>query len=339
MGLRAIEVGIISDPGLAEEVGAVVAGRLAKVLEQRIRREADWRVHHRTHPLATGQQTRLADIAAAELPVEPEWDVTVLLTDLPRREGTDPVEMETSADRRVAVVSLPALGGIRLNSRAERVIVTAIGELLDPSSSTSRPRESSPSGARLRLLVGMVRANRPWQLFFGLSRALAGVFGTAALAMLNSLGWQLGDSLDPGRLAGLTVVSIAALTAWLIVDHELWERPSGARAKELARLYNAATATTMMLGVLCLYLGLFAVLTAISAVVFDPHVLKTTLGHSPTWADRLGIVWFATSAAMVGGALGSGLENDDVVRQAAYGERQRQRGKETPVAGAATRQV
>lgn len=327
MASRAMAVGIVSDPGLAEEVGAAVADRLPDALKKQIPGGGDWHVHHRTHPLATGQQSRLADIAAAELPVDPAWDITVLLTDLPRREGTDPVDMEANAARRLAVVSLPALGGIRLNRRAERVIVAAIAQLLDRSTTTSRSRARPRFRGRLRLLVGMVRANRPWQLFFGLSRALAGVFGTAALAMLNSIGWQLGDSLSAGRLTTIAALSVAALTAWLIVDHELWERPSSARAKELARLYNTTTAVTLTIGVVCLYLGMFAVLAAVSFLVFDQHVLQATLGHRPTWADCLGIAWFSTSAAMVGGALGSGLENDRVVQQAAYGERQRQRSK------------
>src|SRR5579885_1302606 len=91
MESRVVEVGIVSDPGLAEEVGAAVAGRLVQTLQQRIPSIPEWRVHHRTHPLATGQQARLADIASAELPADAAWDVTVLLTDLPRREGTDPI--------------------------------------------------------------------------------------------------------------------------------------------------------------------------------------------------------------------------------------------------------
>ena len=327
MDSRSVEIGIVSDPGLAEDVGAAVAGRLAEVLQRRVGGEVDWRVHHRSHPLATGEQTRLADIAAAEVPVDPTWDITVLLTDLPRRDGTDPVEMETSTDRRIAVVSLPALGALRLNSRAERVIVAAVAALLDSGSPPGRHRVSSQTRTRLRLLVGMVRANRPWQLFSGLSRALAGVFATATVVMLNNVGWQLGDTLGPGRLGSIAALSSIALTAWLIVDHELWERPKDARVKQLARLYNTTTAITLMLGVVCLYLGLLVVLTIVSVLVFDPQVLQTTLGHAPSWPDRLGIVWFATSAAMIGGALGSGLENDDVVRQAAYGERQRRRSK------------
>lgn len=328
MNAEAIEVGLVSDPGLAEEVGAAVAKRLPEVLRQRVGCDVAWRVHHRSHPLATGKQTRLADIAAADVPVDATWDVTVLLTDLPRRDGTDPIELETSADHRVAVVSLPALGATRLRRRAERVIADGVVELLFPGSAVRRARTGSPLRARLRLLVGMVRANRPWRLFPGLSRALAGVFGTAAIALLNSVGWQLGDTLGPRRLGLIAVLSCAALTAWLIVDHELWERPNDARERQLARLYNTATAGTLMLGVIALYVGVLVVLIPVCLLVFDGQVLQATLLHSPTWADRLGIVWFATSAAMIGGALGSGLENDDIVRQAAYGERQRRRSQE-----------
>lgn len=325
MDTHAVDVGLVTDPGLAEDVGAAVAGRLPDVLQERVTPKRSWRVHHRSHPLATGEQTRLADIAAVEIPVEPTWDITVLLTDLPRRDGADPVEMEASADRRVAVVSLPTLGAVRLRARAEQAIVGAVAQLLDPDAPAHRDRVDSGFRARARLLMGMVRANRPWRLFAGLSRALAGVLGTAALVMLNNVGWQVGDTLGPDRLGMVAVLSCVALTVWLIIDHELWERPNGARAQELARLYNTTTAVTLMLGVVCLYLGLFVVLTVVSLVLFDPRVLQTTLRHGPTWADRLGIVWFAASAAMVGGALGSGLEHDNVVRQAAYGERQRRR--------------
>src|SRR3954466_15034393 len=140
MDSRSVEIGIVSDPGLAEDVGAAVAGRLAEALQRRVGGEVDWRVPHRSHPLATGEQTRLADIAAGELPVDPTWDITVLLTDLPRRDGTDPVALEPSDDRRVAVVSLPALGALRLSRRVERAIVAAVADLLDQGPSAQRRR-------------------------------------------------------------------------------------------------------------------------------------------------------------------------------------------------------
>lgn len=321
-------VGLVTDPGLAADVEAAVAERLPATLNQRLPGHGTWRTRTRCVPLATGEQSGLAEIARGYEPDEHSWDYTVLITDLPRREGTDPVMVETDAGDRVAVLSLPALGALRLRHRAERAVAAAVTYLAEgETTATGRRSHNSELLARLRMLAGMVRANRPWRVFAALSKALAGVFGTAALVMLNSAGWQLGDSLGPGRLALLTVLSTAALTTWLIVDHRLWERPKDSGAKRLARLYNATTAITLGTGVISLYVGLFAVLTAVTAVVYQSSVLQSVLQH-PTWADRLQIVWFGASAAMVGGALGSGLEDDSVVREAAYGERQRRRNED-----------
>lgn len=323
---RQVTVALVSDPGAATELATELAERLPGALTRLVSADVEWRAWARCEPLATGQQQHLAEIAQSFEPTERARDLTVLVTDLPRREATDPITVETDRARRVAVLSLPALGVFGVRRRAEQAVAAAAAGFARAETTTDRQHAGDARlRARLRLLAGMVRANRPWRLFAGLSKALAGVFGTAALVMLNSVGWQLGDTLGAGRLVLLAALSVTALTTWLIVSHELWERPDTEQGKRLARLYNATTAITLGLGVLALYAGLFAVLTAVSAVVFDASVLQSTLRHAPTWVDRLGIVWFATSAAMVGGALGSGLEDDSVVRQAAYGERQRQR--------------
>jgi hypothetical protein len=54
-------------------------------------------------------------------------------------------------------------------------------------------------------------------------------------------------------------------------------------------------------------------------------VFAQTLGHPVSLADYLSLAWLVASIATVGGALGSGLEDDDGVKAAAYGVRQRQR--------------
>ncbi|QDO43541.1 hypothetical protein FNV62_40285 [Streptomyces sp. RLB3-17] len=61
---------------------------------------------------------------------------------------------------------------------------------------------------RLRLLGGMVRVNQPWLLITGLSRALAGVFATAAFGLIRSDIWQVTLYTGPLRDAVFTLLSI-----------------------------------------------------------------------------------------------------------------------------------
>jgi hypothetical protein len=201
------------------------------------------------------------------------------------------------------------------------------GAPLDPTADGPVPERyivPSPRGM-LRLIAGMVRANRPWRLFTALSRALAGVFATAAYGMINNTAWQIAASLDTWRQLLVTVLSVLALTAWIIVDHELWERPDGDLPRALSRLYNLVTSLTIGLGVLFLYAVLFVVLNAVAALLLSPSVLGQVLTHRPTVTEYLALSWFVTSLAMIGGAFGSGLEDDGTVRNAAYGRRQRSR--------------
>jgi hypothetical protein len=173
----------------------------------------------------------------------------------------------------------------------------------------------------VRLLLGMVAANQPWRLAVGLSRALAAALGAAAFSLVTSDIWQLADSLNPIRLAGLTVLSVGATVVTLIVAHELWERGGDGLRREQAVLFNAATTITVVLGVLVLYAALFAIALAGAWVMLANGPLAKALGHPAHPSDYLRLAWLVSSLSMVGGALGGGLESDETVRQAAYGYR------------------
>jgi hypothetical protein len=90
-------------------------------------------------------------------------------------------------------------------------------------------------------------------------------------------------------------------------------------------LYNIATLITVTIGVAVLHVALFISMLFAASITIPPAVYARTVGHPVSVADYLSLAWLVASIATVGGALGSGLEDDDGVRAAAYGVRQRQR--------------
>ncbi|BCL18270.1 hypothetical protein ACPCBX_06300 [Streptomyces tuirus] len=341
-----VRIVLVADPGVASEIAQGLAEELPQQLRRRVRADIDWQVTARTAPLVADEQLEVSSVTDVVRPFLPEgdWDVGVFLTDLPRRAGLEPVSIEVSPEDRIALVSLPALGSWRMRQRARHVVADVVGMLtrahadLVPSPEEAGRLEAAGPGeddrkrfivpglrGHLSLVTGMVRANRPWRLFTTLSRALAGVFATAAFGLINSSAWTISSGMDAGRLIGCSVASLTALTAWIIIDHDLWERPHDSLSRPFSRLYNTVTCVTITFGVLSLYVVLFLTLFGVSQLTLVPSAFGKVIGHKVTVHDYAGLAWFVSSMGMVGGAFGSGLEDDGTVRNAAYGERQRQR--------------
>jgi len=178
----------------------------------------------------------------------------------------------------------------------------------------------------LRLLAGMVLANRPWRLFTTMKSTLAAAFATAAYALVMPTLWQMADSLGWVRLLGLMIFSIVAMVAWIIVAHNLWERSAAQQEpRDQAALYNAATVLTLSVAVLFSYGVLFVLVVVAAGALLDSGFLQSNLGHPVGISDYMRLAWMTTSLATVAGALGSGLEDEETVRDATYGYRQRRR--------------
>jgi len=109
------------------------------------------------------------------------------------------------------------------------------------------------------------------------------------------------------------------------VAHELWERSPGRRVRREARerivLFNLATAITVSIGVLTLYVALFGIAVVCASAVIVTNVLEGELGHPVTADNYLRLALLVSTLATIGGALGSALESDRAVREAAYGYR------------------
>jgi hypothetical protein len=178
-----------------------------------------------------------------------------------------------------------------------------------------------------RLLAGMVRDNRPWQLVLGLRGALTAAFAFSAFWVLNSSIWQLGAELSVWRLALAGLATVTSMVLWLIVSHNLWERDDDGveRGRRQVTLFNASTVLTLVIGVSCMYLALLVVNFGATYLLVDRDVLAQVATGPTDLGTYLGIAWLATSGATVAGALGSGFDNEQSVRQAAFSPRERER--------------
>src|SRR5688572_27719619 len=272
-GMRTINVGLVADPASPTEV----ARRLGDLDPPRDRDRNAWEVEMVSEPFTTGSEDAGTALdRLQEQAHEHGWDLVVGLTELPLRDGDGRYLLaKAHPHRRAAVVSLPALGGIRVHARSRRAVRSLVKRMAD---ATEEPDHHVPLPhltGRWRLLLGMVLANRPWLLVPGLKSALVAALATGAVATVNSTVWVLAGSLSTWRLVVATVASIALVVGWLVIDGELWDRPDddSVEARDRSRLYNASTLVTLTTGVLICYLMLYVVNLLWALFVLDPAVM------------------------------------------------------------------
>src|SRR3954447_4537541 len=259
-------------------------------------------------------------------------ELAVCLTDVPLRTGKRPLIAALDADQGIGVGAVPATGAALLRRRVKSTAEAVIAELSEQKTIAAggvmRPQavelpDSLPLGVgyalpaglgHVRLLAGMVRANRPWRAFSSLSSAVVAALATGAYAVLNSTIWQLSGALSPVRLLAAMLIGVIAVIGWLIVSHHLWERPGGGRPAKERRLYNAATLLTVAIAVAWGYLVLFVVLLAVCGLLIDSGLLHSIINQPADLGRYVTLAWLGASIATVAGGLGSGLESLDEVR-------------------------
>jgi hypothetical protein len=214
-----------------------------------------------------------------------------------------------------------------MHARARRAVRSLLDGMADPQADHEHRVALPRVRGRWRLLLGMVLANSPWLLVPGLKSALLAALATGAVATINNTVWMLAASLSWWRLVVATFASVALVVAWLVIDGNLWDRPSddSPQARERSRLYNASTLLTLMAGVAICYAGLYVVNLAWAYFILNPDVMGRSVEAPLGYGDLFVLAWFVASAATVGGGLGSGLETDEAIRAAAYSKREQDR--------------
>ncbi|HEY1914170.1 MAG TPA: hypothetical protein VGH27_01215 [Streptosporangiaceae bacterium] len=347
-GPRELTIGVLADPGLPTEIATALAeGELAEALTAKLSGPARWRVEvvPETLPLDEQASVPMAALGARGRDAA-GWDITLYLTDLPRRTGTQPVVADLSTRHAAALISLPAVGWLRPRQQVRDTMVYLVGRLNEEqgplprrvtewSSIVRETRSHDPDvdlslalvgwRGQARLLAGMVRDNRPWQLVPHLASATAAAAAAAAFGIFYSSILGMAEALPAWRLALIMVAAMAMLAGWLLVYNHMWEPPAGHRTPAEAMIYNASTAVTLMVGVACMYGILYAISLAAALLVLDDGYLSSQLGRPVGFGDYATLVWLASSIGVAAGALGSSLDSEEAVLKAAYSRREQER--------------
>jgi hypothetical protein len=344
---RDIVIGVLTshdDRDRAEKL----AERLPRSLSDRVDSQTAWRAEVcETDPAdLSATPSELTEAVRRRL-LDRGWQLGIGLTALPLRVGRRAVATTASATHGVGLISIPALGAVRVDERLLEAAVDVMRGLLgegagdSPAAGDERLRSRSaelaaglPAGAakrhgslrftqiavsnNLRLLGGMIRANRPARVMGRLSRSSTAALGTGAYALSSSSIWSLAHQSTWPRLVAVGASSMLMILVSLVVAHGLWERTTNDAARERVVLFNVVTITTLTIGIAALYLALVLVLGLAAAVSIPPAALEAQLSASPTVGEYARLAWFAASVATVGGALGSLVESDQAVRDAAY---------------------
>jgi hypothetical protein len=340
-------VGLVAAPELPAQIAVDLAQQLPELLHRH--HDGSWRVALAEEPLLAGREgvDEILDAGSQARDAE-DWDVAICLTDVPLRDEAKPLVAAVDRDDKVAVVNVPAFGATLVTPRVRDAAVALVGDIAEgalegqnqldgrrPTRGLAPVRRETVPDARadvryvtppavghVRLLSGMVRANRPWRAFSGLKSAVVAAFGTGAYALLSTTIWQLSGQLGWPRLGAIMLCAVTAMVAWLIIGHDLWEKAERGRHPKDAALYNASTGLTLGLAVLCGYAAMFVLLYGVAALLIEGGVFKDNAGHDAGIGAYAGLAWLGAAIGTVAGALGTKLENIDEVRHAMYGHNQ-----------------
>ncbi|WP_058305793.1 MFS transporter [Gracilibacillus massiliensis] len=353
-------LGIVTPPWYTEAIGQKLKRTLPKLLSAKINDTPKWEIEYLADPL-TGLTEESNDVIDSlnEKKEEKGWDFAVCLTDLPLFKNNDLVVASANREKKVSLISIPGLGAFPLKKRIRESILQLVLEMygenqqefegsasekwkrklrvdrLSPILKEITEKNESNIGVRftvqsrirgsIRMITGMVRANRPWLLFPSFLKILIIAFTTGVYALIFPTLWMLSHSYDISRMVIVSFGAITSLVMWIIVAHKLWETPNDVFSDYSRKLYNTTTILTVLTAVILYYTFLFFCFLAAVTLLIPIGMLESQINKPVGISSYFIIAWMATSFSTIIGAVGSSLEKEEVVLSGTYGYRQRER--------------
>ncbi len=350
--MKEVVVGVVSAPGLPEKLLKDIMDSIKDLEIPSMKEEIDWDIDYKTDPLASSAEY-VSDIfeRLETFKEDNGWEMAIAITDLPSISSRKVVLSEFDYDRRLSLISVPAIGVFKNEQKFKTLLIhhmetllikgetedteelqpdflNRIAEVKSIEEADERYRYilKSTTGGWARLIGGMTTLNEPLKAFWNFRTIVALAFATGTYISIFRTPWELSLEYSAWRLILLMFIAVAGMVGWLIYAHNLWEVRSSKTQPVYRWLYNFTTVMTLLILTLISYFAVSLLLT-VSILIFVPMGLFETwtdpdVEFNVEWHDYIDLIWFAASAGILAGAFGSTVEEEEKIRNVTYSYRQ-----------------
>lgn len=359
--MKKITIGLIPSPDVSQKLVDKIIDKLKINIAKKLDKNIDWQFEVKVNTFVGAAEYVNETIQKViEMKERNNWDYAVSINDLPSISEGKVVISDIGTKDGVGFVSLPSFGAFPFKKRIVKAITYIIELLYNKEYKKAEkinkkinwnyifsnvkhvtPEKAVKTDVRLilqsriigllRVLAGMVYANKPWKTLGSFKTILTLAFATGTYISIFSTPWQLSVAYTPGRFILLMSLSMIGMVVWMIFAHHLWEKSTSKTQIQYRRLYNMTTVMTLAFITVMNYLVLFVVF-ALSISIFVPEGIfdaATKEGANNSIENYLRLAWLATSLGLLVGAIGTTVEEEDEIRKITYSYRQRNRYYET----------
>lgn len=173
---------------------------------------------------------------------------------------------------------------------------------------------------RTDVLSAVVQA-APWQFPFRFSRLSTGAVSAVLVLMMTAEAWDLGMSRAPVTVMLLSVLVLAATSAFVAHRQRLLRPPGATRLTEQRVVMQASIVLVVVLGMLTTYLGLFGLVLLFGEGLFSRQLVSgwaTSLDGDVTLRHLARMAGVSAALGLVIGALGASFEAHSYFRHITY---------------------
>ncbi len=169
-----------------------------------------------------------------------------------------------------------------------------------------------------------VLSHRPLRIVFSLGKLVFAAMAALVIALLSAELWYLGMGMNAWRLVLIAVAVQMAATVYVVFRQRLFVRRVSRSLSEQAAFFNLTSFLTVFSVLLTLFAIIFIVTILVTLGAYPRYIVEDWVMRSEVgFFDYVRVSLLISSMAMVVGALGAGLEENQHFRQVMYADRNR----------------